>query len=167
MTDVHSSETRHYNMSRIKGKDTKPELIVRKYLFGKGFRYRLNVKGLPGKPDLVLPKYRTVIFIHGCFWHGHENCKYFVIPKTRTAWWTEKIGKNKERDQRTHASLRETGWNIMTVWECQLKPQKRQETLEGIVTLLEKLWLDSNKKQYLTDKIINLAAETEVPYGQG
>ena len=96
MPDVHSQETRSYNMSRIKAKDTKPELLVRKYLFCKGFRYRVNAKDLPGKPDIVLPKYKTVIFIHGCFWHGHEGCKYFVIPKTRTEWWTEKIRKNKE-----------------------------------------------------------------------
>lgn len=100
MTDVHSQETRSYNMSRIKAKDTKPELLVRKYLFCKGFRYRVNAKDLPGKPDIVLPKYKTVIFIHGCFWHGHEGCKYFVIPKTRTEWWTEKIRKNKERGRR-------------------------------------------------------------------
>ena len=124
MTDVHSQETRSYNMSRIKAKDTKPELLVRKYLFCKGFRYRVNAKDLPGKPDIVLPKYKTVIFIHGCFWHGHEGCKYFVIPKTRTEWWTEKIRKNKERDQQEHEALRKTGWNIITVWECQLKPRK-------------------------------------------
>ena len=109
MTDVHSQETRSYNMSRIKAKDTKPELLVRKYLFCKGFRYRVNVKDLPGKPDIVLPKYKTVIFIHGCFWHGHEGCKYFVIPKTRTEWWTEKIRKNKERDQQEHEALRNQG----------------------------------------------------------
>ena len=85
-------------MSRIKGKDTKPEMLVRKYLFSKGRRYRLHDKKLPGKPDLVFPKLRTVIFIHGCYWHGHENCRYFVIPKTRTKWWFDKIGKNKKRD---------------------------------------------------------------------
>ena len=96
MTDVHSQETRSYNMSRIKAKDTKPELLVRKYLFCKGFRYRVNVKDLPGKPDIVLPKYKTVIFIHGCFWHGHEGCKYFVIPKTRTEWsFDETVGPDR------------------------------------------------------------------------
>ena len=133
-------------MSRIKAKDTKPELLVRKYLFCKGFRYRVNVKDLPGKPDIVLPKYKTVIFIHGCFWHGHEGCKYFVIPKTRTEWWTEKIRKNKERDQQEHEALRKTGWNIITVWECQLKPRKREQTLEGILLLLQKIYLDLQKK---------------------
>ncbi|MBS4058867.1 MAG: DNA mismatch endonuclease Vsr [Bacteroidetes bacterium] len=89
--DVHNPETRSYNMSRIKGKNTLPEMIVRKFLFSKGFRYKLHDKNLPGKPDIVLPKYKTVIFIHGCFWHGHEGCQYFVIPKTRTEWWLNKI----------------------------------------------------------------------------
>ena len=93
MTDVHSKETRSYNMSRIRAKDTKPELLVRKYLFSKGFRYRLNVKKLPGKPDIVFTKYNTVIFINGCFWHGHENCPKARIPKTKTEWWKAKITK--------------------------------------------------------------------------
>ena len=166
MTDVHSKETRSFNMSRITAKDTKPELLVRKYLFSKGFRYRVNVKDLPGKPDIVLPKYKTVILIHGCFWHGHEGCKYFVIPKTRTEWWTDKIRKNTERDQKVHADLKALGWNIMTIWECQLKPQKRQQTLEGIRALLEKRWLDNHRKQYIPDPIIHLAAEPEAPYGE-
>lgn len=166
MTDIHSKETRSFNMSRITAKDTKPELLVRKYLFSKGFRYRVNVKDLPGKPDIVLPKYRTVIFIHGCFWHGHEDCKYFVIPKTRTEWWTEKIRKNTERDKKVHTELKAISWNIMTIWECQLKAQKRQQTLVGIIALLEKLWLNSHKKQYIPDPIIHLAAEPETSYGE-
>ena len=170
MTDVHSQETRSYNMSRIKAKDTKPELLVRKYLFCKGFRYRVNVKDLPGKPDIVLPKYKTVIFIHGCFWHGHEGCKYFVIPKTRTEWWTEKIRKNKERDQQEHEALRKTGWNIITVWECQLKPRKREQTLEGILLLLQKIYLDLQKKPIITPYTppateFPIVAEPPSPYG--
>lgn len=170
MTDVHSQETRSYNMSRIKAKDTKPELLVRKYLFCKGFRYRVNVKDLPGKPDIVLPKYKTVIFIHGCFWHGHEGCKYFVIPKTRTEWWTEKIRKNKERDQQEHEALRKTGWNIITVWECQLKPRKREQTLEGILLLLQKIYLDLQKKPIITPYTppateFLIVAEPPSPYG--
>ncbi len=152
MTDVHSKETRSYNMSQIRDKNTKPELLVRKYLFSNGFRYRVNVKDLPGKPDIVLPKYRTVIFIHGCFWHGHEGCKYFVIPKTRTEWWTEKIQKNTERDQKVHTKLKALGWNIMTIWECQLKPQVRQQTLEGIELLLQKTYLNLHKTYYLPGK---------------
>lgn len=151
-------------MSRIKAKDTKPELLVRKYLFSKGFRYRVNVKDLPGKPDIVLPKYKTVIFIHGCFWHGHEGCRYFVIPKTRTAWWTEKIRKNRERDQQEHEALRKAGWNIMTVWECQLKPRQQQETLESIVLLLQKTWLNFYRKPYLPDQTLSQVAEPESDY---
>lgn len=170
MTDIHSQETRSYNMSRIKAKDTKPELLVRKYLFSKGLRYRVNVKDLPGKPDIVLPKYKTVIFIHGCFWHGHEGCKYFVIPKTRTEWWTEKIRKNKERDQQEHEALRKTGWNIMTVWECQLKPRKREQTLEGILLLLQKIYLDLQKRPVITPYTtpateLPIVAEPPSPYG--
>lgn len=99
MADVHNKATRSYNMSRIRGRDTKPEMLVRKYLHASGIRYRLHNKKLPGKPDIVLPKYKTVIFVNGCFWHGHENCKYFVIPKTRTDWWINKINQTKDRDK--------------------------------------------------------------------
>lgn len=127
--DVHSKETRSYNMSRIKGKDTKPEILVRKYLFSQGFRYRLYRKDLPGKPDIVLPKYHTVIFIHGCFWHGHEGCRYFVIPKTRTEWWVEKINANKENDRKNCGLLQEMKWDVITVWECDLRKEKREKTL--------------------------------------
>ncbi len=98
MADVHDKITRSFNMSRIKGKDTKPEMLVRKFLHANGFRYRLHVKNLPGKPDIVLPKYKTVIFVHGCFWHGHEHCEYFVVPKTRTDWWLNKIHSNITND---------------------------------------------------------------------
>ena len=96
--DVHEPEIRSYNMSRIRSKDTKPEMLVRRFLFSKGFRYRIHDKRLPGKPDIVLAKYRTVINIHGCFWHGHQGCKYFVVPKTRTTWWENKVNKNREND---------------------------------------------------------------------
>ncbi len=120
-------------MSRIKGKNTKPEILVRKYLHAQGFRYKLHDKTLPGKPDIVLPKYKTVIFIHGCFWHGHHNCKYFTIPKTRTEWWTEKIEKNKANDEKAVKLLRKDGWKIRTVWECSLKPQKLNQSLQQIV----------------------------------
>ncbi len=121
MTDVHNKATRSYNMSRIKGKDTKPEMLVRRFLFAQGFRYRLHVKTLPGKPDIVLPKYKTVIFIHGCFFHGHENCRYFKVPATRTEWWLDKIGGNKKRDKENEKKLAEQGWKVITVWECELK----------------------------------------------
>ena len=98
MADVHSPEVRSYNMSMIKGKNTKPEMVVRKYLHSHGFRFRLHDKRLPGKPDIVLPKYKTVIMVHGCFWHGHEGCRYYIVPKTRTEWWLNKINRNKEVD---------------------------------------------------------------------
>ncbi|UEG54906.1 DNA mismatch endonuclease Vsr [Mucilaginibacter daejeonensis] len=129
MSDVHSKETRSFNMSRIRGKDTKPELLVRKFLFAAGFRYRLHDKKLPGKPDIVLPKYKTAIFIHGCFWHGHEGCRYYVVPKTRSEWWLNKITSNKIKDSRDILSLKEEGWKILTIWECDLKPKVRSATL--------------------------------------
>jgi len=119
-------------MSRIKGKDTKPEEIVRKYLFSKGFRYRKNVAALSGKPDIVLPKYHTCIFVNGCFWHKHEGCRYFVWPKNNAEFWKEKITKNVERDERNEAILRQSGWKVIIVWECQLKPALREETLRKL-----------------------------------
>lgn len=133
MADVHDKKTRSYNMSQIKGKDTKPEMIVRKHLHSKGYRYRLHVKDLPGKPDIVLPKYRTVIFVHGCFWHGHEGCRYFKIPGTRTEWWREKINKTVTNDEENIHKLTERGWNVYIVWECQLKPDKKDRTLKCVM----------------------------------
>lgn len=133
MTDVHNKATRSYNMSRIKGKDTKPEMLVRKFLFANGFRYRLHDKKLPGKPDIVLPKYKTVIFVHGCFWHGHESCKYFKIPQTRTEWWVNKINGNIAVDQRTTLALENTGWKVIVLWECELKPKTIAETLQKLL----------------------------------
>ena len=115
MADVHSKKIRSYNMSKIKGKNTRPEIMVRKFLFSHGFRYRLNVKKLSGKPDIVLSKYRIVIFINGCFWHGHEGCKYFVVPKTRTEWWIDKIQKNKERDFKCEEELLGQNWRVITI----------------------------------------------------
>ena len=106
MADVHDKITRSYNMSRIRATNTKPEMLVRKFLHAQGYRYKLHDKTLPGKPDLVLPKYKTVIFIHGCFWHGHENCKYFKIPQTRTEWWTEKINKYIVNDVKARKLLK-------------------------------------------------------------
>ena len=132
MPDVHDKETRSYNMSRIRSKDTKPEMLVRKFLFKAGLRYKLHDKSLPGKPDLVFPKYKTVLFIHGCFWHGHEGCKYFVVPKTRTEWWLEKIGKNVEKDNRSILELHLLGWSVLIVWECELRPDKRKKTLTDL-----------------------------------
>lgn len=138
MADVHNKETRSYNMSRIKGKNTKPEIIVRKFLFSKGFRYRLHDKKLPGRPDLVMPKYKTVIFVHGCFWHGHEGCKYSVIPKTRTEWWTKKINTNKQNDITNAQKLAESGWSIINVFECELKGERKEITLNNLSEKLTK-----------------------------
>lgn len=134
MADVHNKETRSYNMSQIKGKNTKPELQVRKFLFANGFRYRLNIKDLPGKPDLVLSKYKTVIFINGCFWHGHQGCRYFVMPQTRTEWWLEKINGTRFRDQDNVVQLKALGWNVITIWECQLKKKIKQISLNQLKT---------------------------------
>lgn len=137
LMDIHSKETRSFNMSRIKGKNTKPEILVRKYLFSQGLRYRLYSKILPGSPDIVLPKYRTVIFINGCFWHGHEGCKYFVIPKTRTEWWQNKININRENDRKNNELLKDLKWNVITVWECSLRKEKRESTLNDILNMIK------------------------------
>lgn len=139
MADVHDIETRSYNMSQIKSKDTKPELLVRKFLFANGFRYKLHDKKLSGKPDIVLPKLRTAILVHGCFWHGHENCKYFVVPKTRTDWWLQKIERNKQLDLETFLSLKNEGWNVFSIFECELKTVKRTKTLSRIINKLNKI----------------------------
>lgn len=137
MADTHSKETRSYNMSRIRSKDTRPEMLVRRFLFSKGFRYRLHDSRLPGKPDLVLLKYKTVILIHGCFWHGHEGCRYAVVPKTRTQWWADKIARNTARDTANQDRLAEHGWQIVTVWECELKREKINSTLDTLLTRLQ------------------------------
>lgn len=133
MADVHDKKTRSYNMSKIKGKDTKPEVTVRKFLHSKGFRYKLHDKKLPGKPDIVLPKYKTIIMVHGCFWHGHEGCKYFNIPKTRTKWWIDKIKKTHLKDLENESKLKELGWKVITIFECKLKPAKRDKALKKIM----------------------------------
>ncbi|MVN91460.1 very short patch repair endonuclease [Mucilaginibacter aquatilis] len=133
MADVHSPAVRSFNMSRIRGKNTRPEMLVRRFLFSQGFRYRLHDKKLPGKPDIVLPRYRTVIFVHGCFWHGHDGCRYFVVPKTRTEWWTEKINRNIDNDHKSVESLKQAGWHVLNVWECDLKKDKIRDTLTRLV----------------------------------
>lgn len=129
MADVKSREARSRNMAAIKGKNTKPEEIVRKYLYANGFRYRKNDKRLPGTPDIVLPKYRTVIFVNGCFWHGHDKCKYFVWPENNAEFWRRKIESNILRDSKKIEQLHDLNWRVIIVWECQLKPKSRHETL--------------------------------------
>lgn len=128
--DNHTKEVRRYNMSRIRSTNSKPEELVRKYLFSKGLRYRKNVKKLPGKPDIVLSKYKTIVFVNGCFWHAHQGCRYFVMPKSNTEYWNEKIDRNIQRDKLVYRQLSEAGWNVIIVWECELKKAKRENTLE-------------------------------------
>ena len=153
--DKLSADQRHKNMAAIHSKDTKPEMIVRKGLWCRGFRYRLNSPRLPGHPDLVLKKYRTCIFVNGCFWHGHkvevrseegevrssDRCK---IPNTRREFWVAKIRRNQERDIETQKQLAEMGWHCITIWECELKPSKREQTLKSLAFTLNKIWLEEH-----------------------
>ena len=142
MADVHTKKVRSYNMSRIHSKNTKPEEEVRKYLFAKGFRYRKNDKRYPGKPDLLLPKYKTAIFVNGCFWHRHEGCKYFVWPKSNTEFWQEKINRNAERDRKNYTELEASGWNVIEIWECELKKDKFEITMQRVVNELDAYYLE-------------------------
>lgn len=146
MSDSLTPEQRYKCMSHIRGKDTKPELIVRKYLFAHGYRYRLHEKRLPGKPDIVLKRLHTVILINGCFWHGHVldngiNCKYFVMPKSRTEFWQTKIARNQQRDKEERLSLASLGWNVIQIWECQLKPGIMESTLQSLLLTLSQIEL--------------------------
>lgn len=121
-------------MSKIRGKDTKPEIIVRKFLFSKGFRYRINDKRYPGTPDIILPKYQTIIFVNGCFWHGHENCKAAILPNTNTESWKKKISDNIARDKNNIQKLEKDGWKVITIWQCEIKSKKsREKRLELLI----------------------------------
>jgi len=145
MADVHSAAIRSYNMSRIRSKNTKPEMVLRKVLFANGFRYRLHSKSLPGKPDIALKKYRTVVFVHGCFWHGHKGCKYYVVPKTRTEWWLNKIIGNQKNDTKKKADLKLSGWNVIEVFECELKKDKLEKTINKIIANIKsRLYANKN-----------------------
>lgn len=134
MSDNHTPEQRHRNMVAIHSASTKPELRLRYALWHLGFRYRANDKRLPGKPDIVLPKYRTVIFVHGCFWHGHKDCKNASIPKTNTEFWTAKITRNQQRDQEVWRQLEAKGWFVIIVWECELKKFRFEDTVNSVAT---------------------------------
>ena len=131
-------EQRFKCMSHNRAKNTGPELLLRRSLWRLGFRYRVNDRGLPGSPDIVLPKYRTVIFVHGCFWHGHKDCKNYTVPKTNTDFWTAKITRNRQRDQDTWRQLEAKGWSVIIVWECELKKQRLQETVETTASAIRK-----------------------------
>jgi len=132
MAEVHTPEIRRYNMSCIRSKDTKPELLVRKYLFSKGLRFRKNDKRYPGHPDIVFPKYRTIVFVNGCFWHCHDGCKEFSIPEANPEYWIPKLERNRNRDAANIETLKHNGWNVIIVWECELKKAVRQERLDKL-----------------------------------
>lgn len=134
MADIYSKKKRSEIMSKIGGTDTKPEIIVRKFLFSKGFRYRINDERYPGKPDIVLPKYKTIIFVHGCFWHGHKSCKASKLPKTRKGFWKKKISDNINRDRINIQELEKQGWNVINVWECEINNMnKRKKRLKQLI----------------------------------
>ena len=132
MADIHDKKTRSFNMSRIRNKNTKPEEIVRKYLFTHGLRYRKNDKRYPGHPDIVLPKYKTVIFVHGCFWHMHDGCARATLPASNIEFWNKKLTANVERDAKEKSELEAMGWRVFIVWECQLKKATREQTLHNL-----------------------------------
>ena len=147
--DKLSKLQRHNNMAAIRGKDTKPEMVVRKWLWGHGYRYRLNHPRLPGKPDIVMRKYRTCIFVNGCFWHGHEGCRYYTIPRTNTEFWVSKVKRNKERDLKVQHELAAMGWHSITIWECEIKSVKRENTLKSLTYTLNKIFLqDRTARRY-------------------
>ena len=158
-------EQRSRCMAAIRGKDTKPEILVRKFLFSQGLRYRLNNRKLPGSPDIVLKKYKTVIFVDGCFWHGHEGCKYFRLPKSNTPFWEAKITRNIERDKETTQALTALGWKVISIWECELRNKSNREAA------LNKLFNDitcSTVKRYSVEELdILVAAESESTYSEG
>lgn len=141
MADKLSPERRSWNMSRIKGKDTKPEMKVRSYLFRQGFRFRKNDKRYPGKPDIVLPMYKTVVFVHGCFWHRHPGCKDATTPKTRTEFWMEKLSKNVANDRKNVDALKELGFKVIIVWECEIE-KEFASTMDRLVSMIKEA--DSN-----------------------
>ncbi len=162
MADVMTPEQRSRCMAAVKGKDTKPEMIVRKYLFSRGMRFRVQVRKLPGNPDIVLPKYKTVILVNGCFWHGHEDCKYFRLPKSNVEFWKEKIGRNIERDRESMQALLDLGWKIIRVWECELRNKaNREDTLNKIYKSIT----SPNGSSYSFEETdIPMAAEPEADY---
>ena len=138
MPDVLTPQQRHRCMSHIRSKATKPEMVVRRWLWAHGYRYRLNVKSVPGKPDIVMRKYRTAIFVNGCFWHGHEGCKQFVLPKTNTDFWRTKIEQNRTRDTRNYDELMHAGWQVIVLWQCKLNKQELETTMQSVAVSLNR-----------------------------
>lgn len=157
--DTLTREQRSRVMAAIRGKDTKPELTVRRYLFSCGFRFRVNHPRLPGHPDIVLRKYRTVIFVNGCFWHGHD-CGAYRPPKTNEEFWISKIERNRERDKEEQRQLARMGWHCITVWECELKPAVRERTLKALEYTLNRIYLEDHTVRYvLPEEDRQMAAE--------
>lgn len=158
--DVFSKEKRSKVMAAIRSKNTRPEIIVRKYLFAKGFRFRINHPRLPGHPDIVLRKYRTCIFVNGCFWHGHD-CQYGHLPKTNVVFWKNKINRNRERDREEQRKLAQMGWHCIIVWECELKPSERDRTLQSLEYTLNRIYLENNTVKYkpVVENDYGMAAE--------
>ncbi|MDE5794597.1 MAG: very short patch repair endonuclease [Muribaculaceae bacterium] len=174
MTDRMTMEERHRCMAAIKGKDTKPEMIVRRYLFSRGLRYRVNVKRLPGSPDIVLKKYGVTVFIDGCFWHGHKECKYYKLPSTNIDFWKAKVAKNKARDYVNNVDLELEGWRVIRIWECEIKTkEQREERLSKLYDEIVSGTRINMPKRKRKKKIkyyddypddFNVAAEPEVDY---
>ena len=146
MPDTLTPEQRHRNMAAIHSSSTKPELKLRRALWSLGFRYRINERHMPGKPDIVLPKYRTVVFIHGCFWHGHKDCKYYTVPKTNTEFWTAKVARNQQRDQEVWRQLEAKGWFVIIIWECELKKYRFEDTVNSVAAEIVR---NGNTYQYI------------------
>ena len=169
MPDRLTPAQRHHCMSRIHSKDTKPKLLVRRWLWSHGYRYRLNVKSVPGKPDIVMRPYRTAIFVNGCFWHGHSDCDKFRMPKSNVDFWQAKISRNRERDQRNYQILQKNGWQVIVVWECQLTPALIEQTMRLVELRLNQNFLSIYKpKTYATptDEPLPIAAEQEEEYSK-
>lgn len=168
--DIWDKKKRSEVMSKIRSKNTKPEIALRKTLFAKGYRYRINDKKLPGKPDIVLPQYKTVIFVHGCFWHGHENCKVAHIPKSNIDFWKDKIEKNKERDRLNYKRVILLGWKVIVVWECRISKKTILNLVEEITLLLHESLLEpvpvKIKIYEEVEGSIALVAEDIVPYNK-
>lgn len=162
MADRLTAEQRHMCMSRIRGKDTGPEMVVRKALFAAGFRFRVNAAYLPGRPDVVLRKYNTVIFVNGCFWHGHRGCRLYSLPKSNTGFWSLKIERNRRRDAAVNARLEARGWHVVTVWECELSPTRRKGTIEALMQRIrENKVLYDNEMQRRRNSSAILRSESE------
>lgn len=163
MADRMTPEQRHRCMSRIKGKDTKPEMLVRRWLWHQGFRYRLHVRRLPGTPDIVLRRYHTVINVNGCFWHGHENCRLATKPKTHSQFWQDKVRRNRERDEQNRLKLSNMGWYVITLWECDLAKAKRLATLQQLSLTLSRILLTLNAPDKQPQEIQPVAKPYDFP----